>query len=170
MKALIATLSLIFSFQSFAKDMSATEVWDDVYVDKDMGYLYRGGCSLHEHYLNEKYKLNQTIVKYFEPYSSSKLEFTEKMKDVDSNLLATIANEFGEDYLKNADDLEVHTVKYLLNPSLNIIHLNIGIGGGNGTHLFYLKNENNNQQYYSKVAQTFDGEVTFCEEIVWIKK
>lgn len=168
LKTLIATLCLVFSFQSFAKDMSATEVWDDVYVDKDMGYLYRGGCSLHEHYLNEKYKLNQTIVKYFEPYSSPKLEFTEKMKDVDSNLLATIANEFGEDYLKNADDLEIHSVQSFLNPHYSLTRLNIGVGGGNGIYLFYLKT-NNNQPLYLKVAQTVDGDVNFCDELVWMK-
>lgn len=150
--------------------MSATEEWDDVYVDKDMGYLYRGGCSLHEHYLNETFKFETLLVNYFEPYQATKLAFDQQTKNLEPALLKAVAHDFGSDYLKNADDLEVHTVKYLLNPSLNIIHFNIGIGGGNGTHLFYLQSKHNNQQHYSKIAQTFDGEVTFCDEVVWIKK
>lgn len=169
MKTLIITLSLLYSFQSFAKDMSATEEWDDVYVDKDMGYLYRGGCSLHEHYLNETFKLDQTITPYFEPSLSSKGEFKEKMKNVDPALLATVASEFGTDYLKNADDLEIHSVHYLINPLFSLVRLNIGIGGGNGTYLFYLQTKNNNQPLYLKVAQTFDGDVIFCDEVVWMK-
>lgn len=146
--------------------MSATEEWDDVYVDKDMGYLYRGGCSLHEHYEDEKFQTFLTLVRSFEPYTTSQVEFDKKLQSLDSNLLSSVASDFGADYLKNADDLEVHTIHYFLNSNFSIIRLNIGVGGGNGTFLFYLKTTTN----YLKVAQTFDGDVTFCDELVWINK
>lgn len=149
-----------------AKDMSATEEWDDVYIDKDMGHLYRGGCSLHEHYENEKFQTFTTLVRSFEPYSSSPADFEKKIKALDTNLISAVANDFGSDYLKSADDLEVHTVHYFLNPNYSIIRFNIGVGGGNGTFIFYLKTTTQ----YLKVAQTFDGDVIFCDELVWINK
>lgn len=170
MKNLVLSLSLILSLNALAQDMSQTEDWDDVYEDRDGGYLYRGGCSLHEHYKDSLYNLTSSIVDYIEPYDLTTKEFKKNLENLDPKLFRKFNRDQGSDLLRRADDLVIDKVSHSMFPNLELIRFNVGTGGGNGTILFYARMTNGEKVTYKKVAETFDGDVLYCDLSVWLKK
>lgn len=152
MKNLIAILALLCGHHANAYDMSKTENYQDAYNDE--GYI--GGCSLHEDYEGVRFTATKVLV----PYTETNLDNI--LNKLDPKLVKKVEEKMVV-ALIDADDISVDLVSLKSNPSVELIRLNVGIGGGNGFYQVFKKIG----AEYKLLTFTFDGEVEFCDHTVW---
>lgn len=171
MKTSILILSLVLSFSTLAKDMSKTESWETAYSEnEDTSLSYIGKCSVHEDYENVKFVVTKTLIEQFElPYQMTKAQFMERVKAVEPELIEAAVN-IGEVYeIESSDDFEVTKIESTVFKGLDLYRLNIGVGGGNGMFLVFNRTLKNNKPHYEYMAYTMDGDMSYCDEKVWMK-
>ena len=124
-----------------------------------------GGCSLHEDYEDKKFSVTDTIIKYFGPdYNMPQDKLLKKLSVMGPKLLAAVMDHITYDGEIGFDDLTLETIKYK-HSAQTFARFNIGVGGGNGQYVTFLRVNNN----YKLVAHTFDGDLEFCDKKVWLK-
>lgn len=175
MKNTLITLSLLLSFTTLAEDMSRTEKWQDTYRELPDGSTeYIGGCSVHQDYEGKNFIVTKTIVESFEPsYNAPKEQTMKKLKNVEKELLkATAAGSDGDvaDFFAGVDDLALVKLSHKTIIGLDLYRWNIGVGGGNGYYEVYNRSEVKGKIRYDKLSNVFDGDMEFCDSLVWIKK
>lgn len=165
--AFIFVVTLGSSF-AFAQDMSKSEDWRTAYRDtEDGGSVYVGKCQTHEDYDKVNFEDTKVLVPYFEPgYENGLLEIPELKVLEKSLLLALIEQVGGEDTA--FDDLTIYKSTMLgnLNNNLDLYHINAGVGGGNGMHLFFNRKADGT---YELISVTMDSDVEYCDAKVWGK-
>ena len=168
---------------AFAGDASRKEDVRTVYREMPDGTSkYIGKCSLHDVYLDEKFKVTDVIVEYFEPSQRSFKELKKVLRKLDPVALRLVLNTFGMfevvgDDVDNltimseyVDDITVDRISFFANPSLDLIRFNLGVGGGNGGYVVLSREQINKDNFvYNKMSYTFDGDVNYCDEQVWDK-
>lgn len=174
MKSTLLSFFLLLSLNSFAKDMSRTETYDESYVElEDGSSQYVGGCSLHQDYEGKLFFVDEVIVKYFEPeYKKPELTM-KKLKHVEKELLEAGAEGSGssvKDFFSNVDDITLEKITSSLFKGLDLYRFNIGVGGGNGYFEVYNRTVKNGVVKFEKLSHVFDGDVEFCDSSVWLKK
>lgn len=171
MKHTLITLSLLLSFSALAKDMSRTESYDDAFKEASDGSLtYVGKCSVHQDYEGVNFNVSKVLVEQFElKYEMTKAEFMEAVKAVEPELInAAVAT--GEIYdIENSDDFAAERIVSTKFKNLDLYRLNIGVGGGNGMFLIFNRTVKNNKPNYEYLAFFMDGDVSYCDEKVWLK-
>lgn len=169
MKATLLALGLIFSLESFAVDMSRTENWKEVFVENNDGSLvYVGACTTHRDYEGAKILATKTLVKYFEPFEMDEATFNKKLKNVEPQLLETATHVLNGPLI-DADDITITAFKSVVLPHLDLYKVDIGVGGGNGMILMFNRTLQNGVPTYQLVSNVFDGDVEFCDSLVWLK-
>lgn len=130
---------------------------------------YIGGCGLHEAYEGVHFTLGKTMVAYFEPgYNDTDAQILSRLKHVDPKLVARINDHLGGS-VTHVDDMTLVKVKSTRFSRLNLYRFSVGVGGGNGMYVVYNKIGEGARATYEIVADTFDGDVNFCDKKVWIK-
>ena len=92
--------------------------------------------------------------------------FKSEIKQAEKELLSLL----GEDYLSDADDITLEKAVSSRFPKLDLYRFNIGVGGGNGYYEFYNRSLKNGKPVYTKLSNVFDGDVEYCDSLVWLKK
>lgn len=166
MKLSMFFVALFVATQAFAQDMSRTETYEEAYAENtDGSRSYVGGCTLHEDYEDKKFTVTGTIIEYFEPdYHMSQERLMKKLAPMGPELLAAVMEHIAYDGEIGFDDLTLETIK-LKHSNQTLHRFNIGVGGGNGQYLTYLKTV----QGFELVTHTFDGDLEFCDKKVWLK-
>lgn len=174
MKNSIIALSLLLSFNVFAKDMSRTETYEESYVELEDGSTqYVGGCSLHQEYEGKLFTVDSEIVKYFEPEYNNTAATMKKLKHVEMELLKAAAEGSGSDvaeFFASVDDITLEKITSKVFKGLNLYRFNLGVGGGNGYYEVYNRIEKNGVVSFVKLSNVFDGDVEYCDSSVWLKK
>ena len=170
MKSLLTLSLLALSFQSFAVDMSKTESWKTAYKElADGSSEYIGKCSTHQDYEGKHFKLTKTLVKYFEPSYDNRENDTKKhLKNIDPKLIKAVVEHLKFDTIADVDDLTIETIESKTFKNLDLIRLNIGVGGGNGMFVVFNKVTKNNKVTYELMSSVMDGDVEFCDSKVWL--
>jgi len=166
MKLILTFCTLFIASQAFAQDMSHTETYQESYRENEDGSTsYVGGCSLHEDYEDEKFTVTSTLIKYFEPdYRMPQDQLLKKLSVMGPELLEAVMEYIAYDGEIGFDDLTLEIIKYK-HSAQTFARFNIGVGGGNGQYVTYLKTAAG----YQLVAHTFDGDLNFCDKKVWLK-
>lgn len=167
MKTIIISLLTILSFQSFAKDMSRTETYEEAYRElEDGSNEYVGGCSLHQDYEGKKFLISETLVDYFVPNDLALRALKAKLAVVDQKLIEAVG---GLKYLASADDVTLEKISHKKLKNLDLYRFNIGVGGGNGYYEVFEKVNSRGVVKFVKLANIFDGDIEFCDSKVWNK-
>lgn len=167
MKSTIICLIALFSFQTLASDMSRTETYDEAYRElSDGSNEYIGGCSTHQDYEGKKFIVTKTLVKYFEPRDFSKSELANKLKTVEKELIEKIG---GLEFIADADDLTLEKIQHKNLKHLDLYRANIGVGGGNGYYEVYARTKVKGVVKYLVLSHVFDGDIEYCDSLVWNK-
>ena len=171
MKSILFVI-LLFTFNSvYPIDMGHTESHETSYEINDQGYeVYIGACSLHQDYENRKFVITKTILEYFKPMDLSAANFAKKMKILDKELIKVVSSYTQLRSLHKVDDLTVETLSSTIYKDLDLWRLNIGVGGGNGMFLVFNKIEKNGKTSYQLMSDIFDGDIQFCDSLVWDAK
>jgi hypothetical protein len=171
-KNFIAVLIVFISFGACAFDMSSTEDYKTAYKQLKNGTQeYVGSCSTHQDLENKKFKVTKNLIKYFEPSSLIEPnELNERLKSIDSELIKIVISKLQVDSLKDIDDLTVDQIESFQNKQLDLYRLNIGIGGGNGMYLVFNKVTKNKHVKYELMSEIMDGDVQYCDQLVWTSK
>lgn len=165
MKTTLITLIALLSLQSYARDMSRTETYDEAYKEQaDGSSLYVGGCSLHQDYEGKKFIVTKTLVESFEPREYSELGLMRKFRGVEKELIAAVG---GLPYIADTDDITLEKIEHKKLKKLDLYRFNIGVGGGNGYYEVYEKTKINGTVKFEKLSNVFDGDVEFCDSKVW---
>lgn len=164
-------LSLLFSLNAFAKDMSRTETYEQSYKElPDGSTQYIGGCSLHQAYENKKFTVGKTIVETFEPeYGSSREEVDALLTAVEPELLSVAASYADLESFADADDITLEKIKSTVFKKLDLYRFNIGVGNGNGMFIVFNRIVKHNKVTYEFLSKVFDGDVDYCHSKVWTK-
>lgn len=176
MKTTLLTLSLLFTINAHAKDMSRTETYDESYREQEDGSNeYIGGCSVHQDYEGKLFTVTKTIVESYEPeYNAPAEETMKKLKHVEVELLTATATDSTEtslaEFFSGVDDFTLEKISHKKFKGLDLYRWNIGVGGGNGYYEVYNRTEVKGQVKYEKLSNIFDGDVEFCDSKIWLKK
>lgn len=171
MKKIILGLFLLNSLSALAKDMSRTESYEESYRELSDGTSeYIGSCGLHQDYENKYFVVTKTLIEYFEPRDVSPFELNQKLKNAETELLVAASAGADENYLSDVDDITLEKIESTKFPQLDLYRFNIGVGGGNGYYEFYARTMKNKKPHYQKLTNVFDGDLEFCDSLVWLKK
>ncbi len=166
----IVTLVGLMNFAN-AYDLSKTENYQDAYRENSDGSSsYIGKCSTHQDFENQKFKITQTIIPYFEPnFNESERIFEKRISKLDPKLKAAVLEHIKYESLKDVDDLTVEKIVLFKRPNLDLYRLNIGVGGGNGMYLVFSKSIKNSEVQFELMSDIFDGDVEYCDHKIWFK-
>jgi hypothetical protein len=173
MKTFLLALILLTNFSVLAKDMSRTETYDESYKDlPDGSNQYVGGCSLHQDYEGIHFKVSKTIVESFEPRDLGSSELKLKLYNIEKELLIAASSEASNpiQFFADVDDVTLEKLSSKTFKHLDLYRFNIGVGGGNGYYEVYSRIVRNGKIQYTKLSNVFDGDVEFCDSVVWLKK
>lgn len=174
MKNTLIALSLLLSFNVFAKDMSRTEKYEDAYVELEDGSTqYVGGCSLHQDYEGKLFTVDSVIVETFEPEYNNQASTMKKLKHVEAGLLKAAAEGSGNDaaeFFASVDDITLEKITSKVFKGLNLYRFNLGVGGGNGYYEVYNRIEKKGVVSFVRLSNVFDGDVEYCDSSVWLNK
>lgn len=166
--------SLLISGFAFAQDMSRTESYDSAYKETRQGRIYVGKCTTHQDHEKKYFTISSVAQKYVEPQDLSDAQIKAMLKKFDPALLNLVLKAFDMDPVKEKttafeifknyiDDVTVETLSYKLMPQGQLIRFNLGVGGGNGGYATILKSP----QSYKLMSYVFDGDVEYCDRMVW---
>lgn len=175
-KPLLA-LSILFSASAYAQNMAETEDYTTSHEEMADGTSrYIGKCSTHEDYEKFFFKPEKVLQKYVEPSDLSDAQIRAVLAKFDKAVIKQVltifdmydleedASEFKivKDYI---DDITVETLSYVVRPELNLVRFRIGVGGGNGGYIVF----NKVGTTYEMMSYTFDGDLNYCDQKVWLK-
>lgn len=171
MRNSLFALTLLLTLNSFAKDISRTESYKDSHKElPDGSSEYIGKCSTHQDYENKHFKVTKTIIEYFEPeYDMTEEQFDLKTRKMEKELKETLVKKLQFDSLKDVDDLTLEKIVSKTFKNLDLYRLNIGVGGGNGMYLVLNRVISKGKIEYHLMSDVFDGDVEFCDSLVWLK-
>lgn len=171
MKTFIMVFTIILSGKIMASDMSKFEDARTAYKTLANGSaLYVGKCSTHENYKNKYYQVTQSIIPYFQPnYNLTEEELVKKVSVLGPALLIEVKRHLQINSFSDIDDITVDKIQFPKAKNMNLIQLNIGIGGGNGMYLVFNRIQTNNIFTYELMSKTMDGDVQYCDSKVWLK-
>lgn len=173
MKTSLTILSLLLAFSATAKDMSRTENFDEVYVEREDGSVaYVGKCSVHQDMEGINFKTTKTLVEYFDSgYGDmTRADFLEKTSALEIELTDTAGLRVGSEMPEGIDDFTAEKIESTKFLGLDLYRLNIGVGGGNGMILVYNRTVVNGKPVYEFMSEVFDGDVEYCDSKVWLSK
>ncbi len=180
-KSLIV-LSLLVCTSAFAQDMSATEDFADAYTEDEAGgSVYIGKCSTHEDFEGKYFTERKVIQEYITPDSLTEAQIQSLFNKLGLDLIRAIFREANledfrsegesdvEVFAQYIDDISVKTINYPLDPSLNLVSVSYGMGGGNGGYFIFNKVDGFTGVSYEMLSSTFDKDLQFCDKKVWLK-
>ena len=173
MKKSILLLTLMLAGAVSAKDMSKTENSKDVYKERADGSLeYIGACSVHEDKIGISFVVKKILVKYIDLNDGklSREEFLKATRALEIDLINTAEKYIGVSIPLGIDDFSADKIESTKILGLDLYRLNIGIGGGNGMYLIYNRTLHKGLVTYEIMAESFDGEVKYCDSRVWLFK
>lgn len=182
MKFLLLMSFIVLSGQAYAQNMAKTEDASKVYKElPDGSSKYIGKCSTHEDYEKKYFKNSKTIQKYLDPSDLSDADIVKFLAKFDKESISLVFKTFDlydlgdkketeTEILKNyVDDLEVKKIVHTLQPKLDLIQFNVGVGGGNGGYVVLNKLKTSAKMTYELLSFTFDNELVYCDKKVWLK-
>jgi hypothetical protein len=172
MKIMFLALSVFFSVHSaFAQDQDYRQM-------PDGSMVYVGKCATHEDHLGKKFKVTGVILESVStvgmkvstaekivnkigatPFRMMMKEYFDGLADVSTD------QKMVSEFIDYADDLEIDAIRLSSNSEMEFLRFNVGFGGGNGGFLVLQKS----QSGWKKISSTEDGDLKFCDSLVWGK-
>ena len=161
--------------------MADKENYKDAYIDMpDGSSRYVGKCSTHEDYEKFYFKTKKVLQKYTDPSDLSEAQIKAILAKFDKEVISLVLKTLNMYEISNSssevsilkdyiDDITVESISSVFGPELNLIRFNVGVGGGNGSYMVFNKIKNGSGITYEMMSYTFDSELNYCDQKVWLQ-